>query len=86
MLVAPVTEGRPMGTLVIKNLPDPLHARLKRQAQRNHRSLNKEAVRLIEQALASPQVDAQTLPPPVRLKGGPLTTRSIEAAIAAGRD
>ncbi len=31
-----------MTTLVIKNLPDGLHARLKEQAQRNHRSVTKE--------------------------------------------
>ena len=33
-----------MSTLVIKNLPEDLHARLKEQAERNRRSVTKEAV------------------------------------------
>ncbi|MFN7887182.1 MAG: FitA-like ribbon-helix-helix domain-containing protein [Betaproteobacteria bacterium] len=40
-----------MSSLVIKNLPDSLHARLKRQAERNRRSVIKEAVRLLEAGL-----------------------------------
>lgn len=75
-----------MATLVIKNLPDPLHARLKRQAEQNHRSLNKEAKRLIEAALSAPGAVARPLPPPIRLKGGPLTARQLAAAITEGRD
>jgi plasmid stability protein len=41
-----------MATLVIKNLPEPLHRKLKERAERNHRSLTKEAVALIEAAVA----------------------------------
>ena len=41
-----------MATLVIKNLPDELHAALKARAERHRRSLTKEAVTLIETALA----------------------------------
>jgi plasmid stability protein len=74
-----------MATLVIKNLPDELHARLKAQAQRHHRSVTKEVVTLIEQALAAPR-GAPKLPPPIKLKGGPITIEEIEAAIAEGRD
>lgn len=37
-----------MSTLVIKNLPEKLHDQLRRQAERNHRSVTKEAVTLIE--------------------------------------
>jgi len=40
-----------MGTIVIRDLPDDLHERLKAQAKRNHRSLTKEAVALIERQL-----------------------------------
>lgn len=75
-----------MATLVIKNLPDPLHAQLKRQAVRNHRSLNKEVARLIEEALLVSRVAQKPLPPPIKLKGGPITIKEIEAAIAEGRD
>lgn len=65
-----------MSTLVIKNLPDDLHARLREQAERNRRSITKEAVTLIERSLA-PARKAPELGPPIKLKGGPLTTDEI---------
>ena len=74
-----------MSTLVIKNLPDALHARLRVQAERNRRSVTQEAISLIETGVVVPRV-APTLPPPVKLKGGPLTTAEIEAAIDEGRE
>lgn len=79
-----------MSTLVVKNLPEQLHVRLKAQAQQHHRSITKEAIALIEQGLLAPratgsQADAPPLPPLVCLPGGPLTTEWIEAAIADGR-
>ena len=76
-----------MPTLVVKNLPEPLHARLKAQAQQHHRSMTKEVVALIEQGLLdAPSRKPLTLPPPIKLKGGPATTEWILAAIAEGRD
>jgi plasmid stability protein len=74
-----------MSTLVLRNVPADLHAMLKAQARRNHRSLNREAVSLIEKALLGHRA-ATELPPPISLEGGPLTTADIEHAIAAGRD
>jgi plasmid stability protein len=74
-----------MSTVVLRNVPEQLHARLKKQAERNHRSLNKEAVALIEQALAVPR-QLPKLAAPVKLKGGPLSIAGIEGAIAKGRD
>ncbi|CAN5207559.1 MAG: plasmid stability protein [Gammaproteobacteria bacterium] len=75
-----------MATLVIKNLPDDLHARLKAQAQRHRRSLTKEAVTLLEQGLAPPRQRFK-LSPPLRLASGYRPTiEDIEAAIAEGRD
>jgi plasmid stability protein len=74
-----------MSTLVIKNLPDELHARLREQAERNRRSVTKEAVTLIERGLASARV-APELPRPLKLKGGPVTERELESWIAQGRD
>ncbi len=47
-----------MATLVIKNLPQPLHLKLKERAKRNHRSLTKETIALIERAVELPAVDA----------------------------
>lgn len=77
-----------MTTLVVKNLPDPLHQRLREQAQRNHRSITKEAIVILEQGLAPnlPQRQAIKLAPPIKLKSGAVTTDWIEAAIAEGRD
>lgn len=74
-----------MSTIVIKNLPDDLHASLKRQAERNHRSVTKEVVSLIE-AGVNQKSRKWNLPPPLKLKGGPITIEEIEAAIAEGRD
>ena len=74
-----------MSTLVIKNLPDDLHARLKDQAERNRRSVTMEAITLIERGVL-PARKAPKLGPPIKLKGGPLTTAEIERWIARGRD
>ena len=74
-----------MSTLVIKNLPDALHARLKEQAERNRRSVTQEAISLIETGVVLPRI-APMLPPPIKLKGGPMTTAEIDAAIEEGRD
>ena len=78
-----------MSTLVVKNLPEQLHERLKVQAQQHHGSTTKEALALIEQGLlalraTAPQAEA-LLPPLVRPPGGPLTNAWIAAAIADGR-
>jgi plasmid stability protein len=75
-----------MSTLVVKNLPEELHEKLRRQAKRNHRSLNKEAVAVLEQALdGEPQ--PPELSPPLRLRGGYRPTiEDIETAIAEDRD
>jgi plasmid stability protein len=74
-----------MGTLVVKNLPEELHEKLKRQAKRNHRSVTKEVVHLIEAGVAAQRPKVR-LSPPLKLKGGPVTIEEIEAAIAEGRD
>lgn len=41
-----------MASLLIKNIPPRLHARLKRQAAANRRSLNSETICLLEEAVA----------------------------------
>lgn len=70
-----------MSTIVVKNFPDELHGRLKERAQRNHRSMTKEAVHLIAAGLGSEPPPA--LPPPVALRGGRVTTvDETEEAIA----
>jgi|OM-RGC.v1.031979430 Plasmid stability protein len=75
-----------VATLVIKNVPDDLHARLKAQARRNHRSVTKEVVKLIEEALhgtAAPHPLAR----PVQLANGHRPdAEEIELAIETGRE
>lgn len=75
-----------MPTLVVKNLPEHLHERLKARAVQHHRSVTKEAICLLEQGLlATPRRTAVQLPAPIKLKSGPVTTEWILAAIAEGR-
>lgn len=76
-----------MSTLVIKNFPEELHARLKAQAQRHHRSVTKEVVSIIESGLSVSPPQLPRLSAPLKLKGGYRPTiEDIEAAIAEGRD
>jgi plasmid stability protein len=76
-----------MPTLVVKNLPEPLHERLKAQAVEHRRSVTKEVIFVLEQGLlAGRRRVPMLLPPPYVLKGGPLTIEQIEAAIEAGRE
>ena len=55
-----------MASLLIKNIPDNIRKRLKEQAEINHRSMNKQAVSILEQALTRPAIG--TLPAPVKAK------------------
>lgn len=73
-----------MSTLVIKNLPEDLHARLKEQAERNRRSVTMEAVTLIERGVAQKRIPP-VLSPPIRLKGGPVPDRDIQSWKTRGR-
>jgi len=74
-----------MSTIVIRDLPEHVHTRLKDQAKRNRRSVTKEVITLIERGLI-PSRQAPDLGPPVKLRGRSLTTREIEAWISKGRD
>jgi len=73
-----------MPTIVVKNVPEALHARLKAQAERNRRSVTKELLTLIESGTAAKRV-APVLPPPIKLKGGPLTDEDLYAWRNDGR-
>jgi plasmid stability protein len=44
-------EERPMATLNVKNLPDPLYRKLQARARRQRRSLAQEVIHLLTQAL-----------------------------------
>jgi antitoxin FitA len=48
-----------MATLTIKGIPDALYQRLKRRAAAEHRSINRQAILLLEQELARETVDVK---------------------------
>ena len=45
-------------TITLKNIPDPIYARLKETAEAHHRSLNSEVIACLENALLPMQVSA----------------------------
>lgn len=74
-----------MPALVLKNVPEALHERLKAQAAANRRSLTQEVIQLLERGVLTLQPGDPQLPQPVRLPGAPVSTDWIEAAIHEGR-
>ncbi len=72
-----------MPSLVIKKLPEEIHRKLKTQAQHHHRSMVKEAIALLEEAL-DVKSQVREIPPPYegKLK---LTNRFINDAKRRGR-
>ncbi|MGN8159053.1 FitA-like ribbon-helix-helix domain-containing protein [Salinisphaera sp. RV14] len=72
-----------MSTLVVKDLPAHLHEALKARARRHHRSLNKEAASIIEQAVhAGDMQSIQHGPAPM---GQPLTLEELDVALSDDR-
>ncbi len=79
-----------MATLTIKNIPDPVYERLKRQAVEHRRSLNQEVIVRLEQSIASTPVDPATFLAQIRAlrvkpRKGPLTDRLITKLKRQGR-
>lgn len=75
-----------MNTLVIKNLPERLHEKLRQQARANRRSVTKEAICLIEAGVQMASHVTQ-LTPPLKLRSGYRPTiDDIESAIAQGQE
>jgi plasmid stability protein len=70
-----------MASILIKDIPADLHDRLRQRAQRDHRSLNKEVIALLEEAL-TPRA---AVPPPIQA-AFPLTQDWLEKAISQGRE
>ena len=50
-----------MPTLTLKNIPAPLHAKLKESAEKNRRSLNSEILSRLEREVSAPKVDRAKL-------------------------
>jgi plasmid stability protein len=82
-----------MKTIVLKNVPDELHARLKERAKRHHRSLNGEVIALLEEQVehgALSDVDRLAILREIReskaeMPGPGLSIEEIEHAINEGR-
>lgn len=75
-----------MAALVIKNLPEKIHLRLKEEAARNRRSMTQHAILLLEQALENgePMAAKKNPPQPIDL-GTRHDHKWIYAAIREGR-
>ncbi len=50
-----------MPNITLKDVPEELHRRLKEQAERHRRSMNSEAIWILERALQSTRRDADTI-------------------------
>jgi len=79
-----------MATLTIKNIPDELHARLKRSAVQHRRSLNSEVIVCLEKALGSTPIDPNVLLERIRahrkaISGVFVTDEFLQAAKNEGR-
>ncbi|RIK39014.1 MAG: hypothetical protein DCC55_19350 [Chloroflexi bacterium] len=73
-----------MATLLLRDLPDHLHRKLKRRATANHRSMAKEALALLESALAAEEI-APPEPPQPFVGRFPLTDALLDEAKSEGR-
>ena len=71
-----------MPGIVIRDLPSMLHERLREEAQRHHRSMAKEVVTILEDALG--KSTERPYPPPVKL-AFPLTDEFLNKAKRWGR-
>jgi hypothetical protein len=68
------------------DLPDDLMREVKIRAVHEHKKLKDAIAEFIRKGMAVSKTRAAKIPKPVKLRGGPITTREIEAAIAWGRD
>jgi plasmid stability protein len=72
-----------MPGLLIKDFPPELHQKLKEEAARYHRSMTRQALVLLEQALSSPEKNtAGLLPGPLKLR----TTLAADDVLTVIRD
>jgi plasmid stability protein len=75
-----------MSALLIKDFPPELHQKLKEEAARYHRSMTRQALALLEQALTAPTRNAaDRLPTPIK-PAKKLPTDDVVAVIRQGRE
>jgi plasmid stability protein len=68
------------------DLPDDLMRQVKIRAVHEQKKLKDAIAEFIRKGMAAGKNRPAKMPKPVRLRGGPMTTAEIEAAIAWGRD
>ena len=73
-----------MSGLLIKNVPPEIHRKLREDAARNHRSMTRHALALLEAALAGTPAPAGKPPKPVH-PAFPVSAKLIRNAIREGR-
>ena len=76
-------SGRMKTTL---DLPDDLMREVKIRAVHEQKKLKDAIAEFIRKGMAAGKTRPAKAPKPVKLRGGPITTEEIEAAIAWGRD
>ena len=75
-----------MAGLLIKDFPPELHRRLRDEATRHHRSMTRQALALLEQALAAPARDAAELLPDPLMPVKRVRPGDVVAVIRKSRD
>ena len=75
-----------MPGLLIKDFPPELHRRLKQEAARYHRSMTRQALALLEHALAAPARNAADLLPDPLKPVKPVTPGDVVAVVRKSRD
>jgi hypothetical protein len=88
--LALLTENQFSGKLAFVkttlDLPDDLMREVKIRAVNERKKLKDAIAEFIRKGMATDKSRSAKIPKPVRLRGGPITTEEIEAAIAWGRD
>ena len=72
-----------MPSLMLRDLPEEVHKRLRDRANRHHRSMTKEAVSILERELLK---TGPVKLPPVVAGAKPIPTQLIDEAIEEGRE
>ena len=67
-------------------LPDDLMREVKIRAVHEHKKLKDIIAELLRKGIDASRSSRTKIPKPIKLRGGPITTEEIEAAIAWGRD
>ena len=75
-----------MPSLLIKDLPPELHRKLKEEAARHHRSMTRQALALLEEALSGPVRNAADLLPKPLKPAKQIAPSDVVSVIRKSRD